>query len=1239
MAGISLSDSLTVIIGGSAAGFVSALTQASTATKNFISLEDQQSIRAQKYISDTAAQAAAAARLTLSQAKQAGGGGTGSDEQLASAAASKEAAVQLAALNLAQKDAVVSADAAEAAAAKEGSGFLGLGSSANGLKTALSGIATVAPAAVAALGVDLVYKGVSAYTSLGAQVLQVKSVIGGTAEQASELVAQFNSLGINTSALDKSVNSLAVSIASGKDKLNDYGIQVAKNADGTVNLYQTLDNLRQIYQATTDATERDTIANELKVRGLQNLIPFLAETSAQQSQIIATAQQSGNILSDTQVNQAKQLSIAMNEAGLAVKGLEVNLAEGLAPSLTAGLKIFEDLTSGLRDNRAEQAALAAVVTGLVVPGLLKMAASAGAPLISALGDAATGLVGLGAQAVAATQSFLGLGPASAASAAQVAAAQDEMLADMTALGASVTTTSTAAVAANEATAASLSTLAPAAAAAATGVVASEDAMLAAMVGLGTEAAASSEAVTASLSGLGAAAASTSGEVVAANSATSESMTALADTSVASGEAVAASGTTMAAAAGPIGLLVAAVVGVSVAFRNAGVDAKTFVSSITQGFSTNTTTGLAGVIDAESKQLASLQTQLDAAKKAKDAQAADPAFAKIGAIVSGNDTGAEQYANDKKKVDALTDSLTANKQALANVGQVANDLGLTVAQVFSEAASAQIPLSGSLSDIETKFKDDGLAVGDFGSKTSVAFRDSLAAVSAYLASLDQADKLQKAVVSDATAQQSLVSATQAETTAVTAHNQALTDQAKLIKDGIAGDTAYVSAEKSLESASNSYRSAMQSETTAQNDLSKARTAATVLDLADAASKITLAGDTTGKDRAAVETAQEKLDALQGSGTASQAEIATAQADVKDAQDQVTQSLIDQQKATLDLTTLQQKGTEQDPAVVAAEQKVTDAHNNTAQALEGVQAAQADVNTAVAGYPAVLAAAQAKVDSTAADIVTKQQDVYNATLTANSAALDLKASIDNTGGQAYDAVKAKLDLLAPSYAAVLTSATQLAQLSGSIAAEPGAAAANPAARGPSLSGPLGAPGGNAQPLQPVSGARALGGPVEAGATYMVGEKGPERLKMGSLSGQIIPNEKTVAAAAPATPTAPRSQPPASAPVRSLSASSAATATLSRPAASTVALGAPTPRSATPSRPGVSSGGLYLGGQVPRVSQPAAAGARAGGTAGGQTVNNNVTTGPITTGASANDIARAISWRLLTLPPPPAPSGNNG
>ena len=47
------------------------------------------------------------------------------------------------------------------------------------------------------------------------------------------------------------------------------------------------------------------------------------------------------------------------------------------------------------------------------------------------------------------------------------------------------------------------------------------------------------------------------------------------------------------------------------------------------------------------------------------------------------------------------------------------------------------------------------------------------------------------------------------------------------------------------------------------------------------------------------------------------------------------------------------------------------------------------------------------------------------------------------------------------------------------------------------------GDYNTLAALSGARAMGGPVDAGGAYLVGERGPEILQMGSAAGRIIPN----------------------------------------------------------------------------------------------------------------------------------------
>ena len=50
--------------------------------------------------------------------------------------------------------------------------------------------------------------------------------------------------------------------------------------------------------------------------------------------------------------------------------------------------------------------------------------------------------------------------------------------------------------------------------------------------------------------------------------------------------------------------------------------------------------------------------------------------------------------------------------------------------------------------------------------------------------------------------------------------------------------------------------------------------------------------------------------------------------------------------------------------------------------------------------------------------------------------------------------------------------------------------------------------------ISGQRAAGGPVDAGRSYLVGEQGPEILRMGSSAGNVIPNDRIGGGARPVT-----------------------------------------------------------------------------------------------------------------------------
>ena len=367
------------------------LKQAESATNQLATAEQRQAVTAAESAKSMALIARNAASSDLAMAKATGGGGAGSVEQLAFAEAAGKAKVatndlSTAKVNLSSKEKELAASA-EGATGKVG----GLGGAMGGLINPT----TLAIAGVAVLGKTLV-SGIGSFESLTAEVRLVQGVMGGTAQQASLLAGEFDSLGIDATATTRGIFTLAAAIGAGKDTLNKYGIEVAKNKDGTNDLYGTLDNIRHAYQAETDATERATIAKELGARGLQNLIPLLNMTDAQVKALNEETKRSGRYFNSDDLNAGKEMSIAMREAKDAVTGLTISLTKDLGPVITTAAHWFTTLTDRLQHNRAEMALAAGVVTAIVVPALLKLGASMLGPAIGAATALGTSLVGMGA---------------------------------------------------------------------------------------------------------------------------------------------------------------------------------------------------------------------------------------------------------------------------------------------------------------------------------------------------------------------------------------------------------------------------------------------------------------------------------------------------------------------------------------------------------------------------------------------------------------------------------------------------------------------------------------------------------------------------------------------------------------------------------------------------------------------------------------------------------------------------
>lgn len=342
-----ITDRLALMIDAQTAGAVTAIQALSKTSTDAAASEDRRAAASLKAAAADDKAAVSAAKSSLVKARAVG------DDQAIAAAETEVAAAQEKA-TVSKAESAAASDALAASDLKAKAAALGLAEgttqSAGGLKGVLTNLAgsfsNVEKGAIvagAALEFKVIDDSVKKFEELGHQVLITQGTLGGTAQQASLLIGQLKDLSIDPDTAAKSLLRFGAALGDGTSKIGNFGIEVAKNKDGTTDLYGTLENLRQAYQDSTDATTKDAIAKQLGLRNAQALIPYLNLTAQQLAAINAQTKASGGILSQSDVENAHQLSIASAQIKQAFDGLEISIARGVVPALTQAEQTLKDI--------------------------------------------------------------------------------------------------------------------------------------------------------------------------------------------------------------------------------------------------------------------------------------------------------------------------------------------------------------------------------------------------------------------------------------------------------------------------------------------------------------------------------------------------------------------------------------------------------------------------------------------------------------------------------------------------------------------------------------------------------------------------------------------------------------------------------------------------------------------------------------------------------------------------------
>jgi hypothetical protein len=221
------------------------------------------------------------------------------------------------------------------------------GMTAGQMKASMGTAAVVAGVAVAKFAADSVQQ----FTNLATKVRDFSRASGATADASSRLVAVFDDLEISQQAADRGFFLLNRGIAEGTVNLKDYGAEAVRSKDGNLDIYKTLLSISEAYNSTEDSGERAALVQDAFGRGGKELIPIL-ERGKQGIQELYGSVPDGQLLSQEDVDRARELDLAMDDLKDSVQEVQIELGREMVPVLTDTANALALTIRGANDFKA-----------------------------------------------------------------------------------------------------------------------------------------------------------------------------------------------------------------------------------------------------------------------------------------------------------------------------------------------------------------------------------------------------------------------------------------------------------------------------------------------------------------------------------------------------------------------------------------------------------------------------------------------------------------------------------------------------------------------------------------------------------------------------------------------------------------------------------------------------------------------------------------------------------------------
>jgi len=199
-------------------------------------------------------------------------------------------------------------------------GLLGrLGERAGVSGSAIKGALGVAAVAGVGLLTTAVTASIRTFLDLAGAVDDFQDASGASAEDASKLVNVVKQLGVEPDVAAKAMFKLGKEVADNSAALRQYGIETARNVDGTTDLVGTLANVSAAYRSTNDGATKNAIATAAFGKAGIGLVDVLSLTDRQ----LEALSHHGPIFTQKDIDGAKQAEINLRAARLELENVQV----------------------------------------------------------------------------------------------------------------------------------------------------------------------------------------------------------------------------------------------------------------------------------------------------------------------------------------------------------------------------------------------------------------------------------------------------------------------------------------------------------------------------------------------------------------------------------------------------------------------------------------------------------------------------------------------------------------------------------------------------------------------------------------------------------------------------------------------------------------------------------------------------------------------------------------------------